>query len=122
MGSLSSDQVRAQLSRRPIFVSTALYEPFGLAVLEAAQTGCPLVLANISTFRELWSEAAMFVDPANPDAIATALRLLRGDRQGAIAFGAAARARSARFSVEAMTKATLQTYQALVSATVRAAA
>ncbi len=29
LGSLSSDQVRARLAGRPIFVSTALYEPFG---------------------------------------------------------------------------------------------
>ena len=35
-------------------VSPALYEPFGLAVLEAAQAGCALVLSDIPTFRELW--------------------------------------------------------------------
>ena len=39
----------------------ARYEPFGLAVLEAAQAGCALVLADIPTFRELWDGAAVFV-------------------------------------------------------------
>ncbi len=50
---------------RPIFVSTSLYEPFGLAVLEAAQAGCPLVLSDIATFRELWDGAAIFFPPGD---------------------------------------------------------
>ena len=36
----------------------ARYEPFGLAVLEAAQAGCALVLADTAGFRELWHGAA----------------------------------------------------------------
>ena len=52
---------RAGSARCPIFVSAARYEPFGLAVLEAAQAGCALVLSDIPTFRELWDGAALFV-------------------------------------------------------------
>ena len=44
------------LRRRP-----RVYEPFGLAVLEAAGAGAALVLADIPTFRELWDDAALFV-------------------------------------------------------------
>ena len=58
--------ISEQLGARPIFVSVARYEPFGLAVLEAAQAGCALVLSDIPTFRELWGGAALFV-PANDD-------------------------------------------------------
>jgi hypothetical protein len=38
-------------------------EPFGLAVLEAAQAGCPLVLSDLPGFRELWDGAALFRRP-----------------------------------------------------------
>ncbi len=44
-----------------VFASMARYEPFGLAVLEAAQAGMRLVLSDIPTFRELWDGAAIFV-------------------------------------------------------------
>ena len=54
LGAIDERTLADYLSARPVFVSAARYEPFGLAVLEAALAGCPLVLADIPTFRELW--------------------------------------------------------------------
>ena len=122
MGSLTPDLVRAELSKRPIFVSTALYEPFGLTVLEAAQAGCPLVLSDIPTFRELWGDVAIFVDPRNAAQIAATLNRLGGDPERATALGAAARLRASIYTVEAMTEATLLAYHSVVGATAEAAA
>lgn len=122
LGALSSEQVRMRLSKRPIFVSTALYEPFGLAALEAAQAGCPLVLSDIPTFRELWSGAALFVDPRDAADIAeTLVRLSRnGDERKKL--GAAARARAATYTLEAMGAATLEAYRQIVGVPAEAAA
>ncbi|MBD0271625.1 MAG: glycosyltransferase family 4 protein, partial [Acetobacteraceae bacterium] len=66
LGRLGEGEVARRLAEGPVFVSVALYEPFGLAVLEAAQAGCALVLSDIPTFRELWDGAAEFV-PAGDD-------------------------------------------------------
>ena len=63
LGQLSDTRIAGLLAARPVFASAALYEPFGLSVLEAAQAGCALVLSDIATHRELWDGAAMFVDP-----------------------------------------------------------
>jgi glycosyltransferase involved in cell wall biosynthesis len=49
LGCLDTDALRHWLDQRPIFVSAARFEPFGLAVLEAAQAGCPLILSDIPT-------------------------------------------------------------------------
>ena len=94
-GPLPHHRLAALLAERPVFVSTATYEPFGLAVLEAAQAGCPLVLSDIPSFRELWDGAATFVPPRNAAAFARAIEapLLSGD---------AARERAARYTVKAM--------------------
>ena len=122
LGELSTAEVRSQLARRPIFVSTALYEPFGLAVLEAAQAGCPLVLSNIPTFRELWSDAAVFVDPKDPAQIAGALARLKDDPERLNRLSRAARARASGYTVEAMTEATLGVYDGVLAAAAEMAA
>lgn len=63
LGTLSAAEMQEMLQKAAVFVSPALYEPFGLAVLEAATAGCALALADIPTFRELWAGAAVFFDP-----------------------------------------------------------
>ncbi|MFA7431853.1 MAG: glycosyltransferase family 4 protein, partial [Rhodospirillaceae bacterium] len=54
LGRLSAPAMARQMARAGVFASPARYEPFGLAVLEAALSGCALVLSDIPTFRELW--------------------------------------------------------------------
>ena len=62
-----------------MFVSSARYEPFGLAVLEAAAAGCALVLSDIPTFRELWDGAATFVACDDDLALAQAIERIVDD-------------------------------------------
>jgi glycosyltransferase involved in cell wall biosynthesis len=90
LGPLNEAALADEYARAAVFVSTALYEPFGLAVLEAAQGGCALLLSDIPTFRELWQDVAIFIPPRDPDRIAYELdRLLRDpplrDERGAAA-------------------------------------
>lgn len=106
LGSLGVTALADRLGPKPVFASAARYEPFGLAVLEAAQAGCPLVLSDIPTFRELWADAALFVPTDDDAAFADAINALIGDEAARAAAGAAASARAARYSVGAMAAAT----------------
>ena len=110
-GYLSEEEVRRRLAARPIFVAPARFEPFGLAVLEAAQAGCALVLNDIATFRELWDGAALFVDADDDIALADAIQTLIDDRAQRRALGRAAHRRSGRYTVEAMAAGTIAAYQ-----------
>ena len=103
-GHLDSAAVARELSDRPIFVSAATFEPFGLAVLEAAGAGCPLVLSGIDTFRELWTGAALFVDGDDADAWVVAIERIRADPTLRDHLGEAARLRSVRYQVAAMAR------------------
>ena len=47
---------------------------FGLSALEAALSGCALVLGDIPSLREVWGDAALFVAPDDTDALAQALQ------------------------------------------------
>jgi glycosyltransferase involved in cell wall biosynthesis len=115
LGNLTAADLAAVLARRPIFVSAALYEPFGLAALEAAQAGCALVLADRPVFRELWGEAALFVDPLDEHAIAAAVDQLANDPIERARLAAAAGARALRFTPGRTASAMLDVYAALLS-------
>lgn len=62
-GVLGRPAMVAAMASARVFAAPAFHEPFGLAVLEAAQAGCALALADIPTFRELWDGAALFFHP-----------------------------------------------------------
>jgi glycosyltransferase involved in cell wall biosynthesis len=102
LGSLDAVAVAGWLARRPVFASAALYEPFGLAALEAAQAGCALVLSDIPSFRELWEGAAVFVPPRDDARLAEALRGVLRDPARRAALGEAARLRAQDYTVARM--------------------
>jgi glycosyltransferase involved in cell wall biosynthesis len=99
IGNLSRSALDARMQHAAIFVSPARYEPFGLSVLEAASAGCALVLSDIPTFRELWSGAALFVDPNDDRALHRALAGLCADDAERARLQLAARQRSRRYSL-----------------------
>jgi glycosyltransferase involved in cell wall biosynthesis len=102
LGTLDARALRGWLARGPVFVSAARYEPFGLAVLEAAQAGCALVLSDIPTFRELWDGAAHFIAPGDDAGFAAALAALYRNREQRSRLGVAAMRRANRLTAEAM--------------------
>jgi glycosyltransferase involved in cell wall biosynthesis len=118
LGALDDRCISEQLGARPIFVSIARYEPFGLAVLEAAQAGCALVLSDIPTFRELWGGAALFV-PANDDrALVSHVERLANEPDTRKRLGRAAAERSQSYSVEAMSLRMLGVYRSVLAPSV----
>lgn len=75
LGVLPPDQLAHQMSRAAVYAAPAVYEPFGLAILEAAQAGCALVLGDLPSLRELWGDAAAYTRdvPSLQAAVAAAL-------------------------------------------------
>lgn len=63
LGRLTSQEMAEVYARAAVYTLPALYEPFGLTILEAALSGCALVLGDIPTLRENWNGAALFVPP-----------------------------------------------------------
>ncbi len=102
IGVLDDAALLARLATRPVFVSAARYEPFGLAVLEAAAAGCALVLADIPTFRELWDGVAQFVRPGDDHGFAEAIETIVGDSPRRLALGSAAEQRALRYTPAVM--------------------
>jgi glycosyltransferase involved in cell wall biosynthesis len=117
LGSLDAVTLEDRLRRAPVFASLAIYEPFGLAVLEAALAGCALVLSDIATFRELWHDAALFVPADHPFAAREAANRLIDDRDLRLRLGARAQARAGAYTQEACVSGTLAVYRRVLGQT-----
>ncbi|HEX4770723.1 MAG TPA: glycosyltransferase family 4 protein [Bryobacteraceae bacterium] len=76
LGKLSTPELAGWYAKAAIYALPARYEPFGLSILEAALSGCALVLGDIPSLREIWNDAAIFVSTGQDDALEPALRLL----------------------------------------------
>jgi glycosyltransferase involved in cell wall biosynthesis len=69
-----SEERRATLYQNAaVFVLPSLYEGFGMPILEAMSCGLPVVASDIPIFREIAGEAAILVDPLQPESIADGL-------------------------------------------------
>jgi glycosyltransferase involved in cell wall biosynthesis len=114
LGVRTPAQLAADYAAAAVFALPARYEPFGLAVLEAAQAGCALVLGDIRSLRELWSGAAVFVAPNDHRALLAELTALLRDPDRRSALTSRARERARRYSAARMISAYLATYTELL--------
>jgi glycogen synthase len=114
LGRLSEPELACWLGRAAIFAHPARYEPFGLAVLEAALAGCALVLGDIPSLRENWAGAAELVPPRDDAALAARIRALAADPSWRVALAAAARDRALRLTPARMAAGYLALYRSLV--------
>jgi len=65
LGDLSPSMAAECFARASIFVMLARHEPFGFSIVDAALSECALILGDIPSLREIWGDAALYVDPDN---------------------------------------------------------
>lgn len=102
------------MAEAALFVAPARYEPFGLAILEAALSGCALILGDIASLREIWGDAALFVDPADAEALRDQMEALLFDPERAAALGRTAHRRARLYTSARMGERYLQAYASLI--------
>ncbi len=122
LGPLPHDELLDQMSAAGIFAHPALYEPFGLAILEAARAGCCLVLSDIPSLRELWDGAAVFLDPRQPDLWLRELNRLSHNPEERETFGGLARSHSNSYDADSSLKQYGDAYAALATSNTGVAA
>jgi glycosyltransferase involved in cell wall biosynthesis len=110
VGSLAHDAVLALMRRSAIFAAPSRYEPFGLAVVEAAISGAALVLSDIPTFRELWDGAALFVGADDIPGWSRAFNMLASDPALRHALALEAGSRAEDFSLPRQTARLYELY------------
>lgn len=98
LGAVSDAELRVLYAAATIFCFPSLDEGFGLCPLEAMASGTPSVVSNVPAMVETCGDAAVYIDPNDPVAIATAIDALVGDDARMSALRIAGRARARSFS------------------------
>ncbi len=95
-----------------VLLFPSLCEGFGLPILEAMSSGCPVITSNISSMPEVGGDAVFYVNPRDVKDIARGLQTVLTDdklRQTLISNG---KKRAAEFSWQSAAKGTLRVFEA----------
>ena len=115
LGWLSPEERRSWLSRASLFVLPAVYEPFGIPVLDAAWSGCALVLGDIPSLSEVWGDAAVYAAPGDRHALRHAVRRLIQNAPLRRRLGERARERAREFTLRRMVDGYLDLYREVLA-------
>ena len=81
LGYLPEETLAVMYRLAGVFVFPSLYEGFGLPPLEAMASGTPVVTSNVSSLPEVAGDAAVLVDPYDPQAIADGIYRVLTDEE-----------------------------------------
>lgn len=98
LGYVSDEQLHALYARADGYIYVSLFEGFGLPILEAMASQCPVITSNLSSMPEIAGGAALLVDPYNEDDIASAIVKLADDKALADRLKSAGIARAQEFT------------------------
>lgn len=98
-----------------IFAYPSLYEGFGIPILEAFSSGCPVIASNVTSIPEVGGDAALYFDPLDEsDILETLLRVL-SDTQLRCSLKELGLARAKQFSWDDTARKTMDVYRECLS-------
>jgi glycosyltransferase involved in cell wall biosynthesis len=119
LGRLPAAEVAEWYARAAVYVMPAHYEPFGLSILEAALSGCALVLGDIPSLREIWGDAALFIAPGDSDGLQHSIQRFIDAPSARQEMGRRAYARALGFNANRMGGAYFEAFHDAVAASSR---
>ena len=79
VGYMNVDELSKVIGAAYALVYASLFEGFGIPILEALQCGVPAIVSNTSSMPEVAGDAALLIDPSDPQDIANKMHLLYKD-------------------------------------------
>jgi glycosyltransferase involved in cell wall biosynthesis len=96
------------------FVFPSRWETFGIVMIEAMACGTPVICSNQSSLPEVVGDAAILVDPTQPQAWTEALTQLLQDPHQRAALRAAGLQRAQRFAYTHTAQTTVEAYRTVI--------
>lgn len=111
----ADDHALAKLYREAAaFIFPSLYEGFGMPILEAMASGCPVILSRASAFPEVAGDAALYFNPQEPADLARAVQELLASPAVSQRLRTLGLQRAAKFSWVRTAQQTLAVYQQIL--------
>jgi glycosyltransferase involved in cell wall biosynthesis len=117
LGYVTRTELEALYRRARIFAFPSLDEGFGMPVLEAMANSVPVITSNRSALPEVAGDAALLVNPNDPEEIAAALTRLASDEALRADLARRGRERALQFSWESAVGKTWEVYRELTGTT-----
>jgi len=114
-GVVATQELRTLYRKSTAFVFPSLYEGFGIPLLEAMETGAPVLCSDSSCFPEIAGEAALYFDPDAPEAIADAMGRVWSCPEIRLGLIEKGRERRSLFSWEKTSRATWEVYKRVIT-------
>jgi glycosyltransferase involved in cell wall biosynthesis len=114
-GFVADEEVPAFYNLASLFVLPSLYEGFGIPVLEAMASGCPVITSKTGCSPEVAGDAALLIDPYDPDDIAGAIQKILTDTQLRDELIQKGLQRAQQFSWEKCARETLHVFESVQS-------
>ena len=109
VGGVALEDTRFFYQAADLFVYPSFNETFGLPILEAMASGCPVVTSNTSSMPEIAGGAAVLCDPRDPASIARSIEDVLASEMNRLRADGLRRA--AQFTWKATGTATLDVYR-----------
>lgn len=113
LGFIPQAQLPILYAAASLFLYPSLYEGFGLPVLEAMQSGCPVITSNSGALAELAGQAAITIEPTNAAALLESMSNLLEDKDQQNLYSEAGRKHAEKFSWQETVDQTIKVYHAL---------
>jgi glycosyltransferase involved in cell wall biosynthesis len=114
LGYVSDHELQNLYRKAKGLIYPSIYEGFGLPVLEAMASGCPVVTSDRSSLPEIGGDAVLYVNPHDILQIAAAMEKLLTDDGLRRTLAERGLARASRFSWERCAQETVAVYQKIL--------
>jgi glycosyltransferase involved in cell wall biosynthesis len=94
-----------------MFVYPSLYEGFGIPILEAFNTGCPVVASEITSIPEVGGDAVLYFNPESMEELTGAMLRVIVEPELRVAMIGKGRARAKQFGWDRVAKQTIDVYR-----------
>jgi glycosyltransferase involved in cell wall biosynthesis len=111
LGHVAQEALPAIYQGAAVVLHPALYEGFGLPVVEAMASGVPVITSNTSALKEIGEGYAHLVNPLDVEEMARAIAQLMADPELRESLAALGRQRAREFNWQRTARRTLEIYQ-----------
>jgi glycosyltransferase involved in cell wall biosynthesis len=111
LGYVPQDDLKCLYTEARAMVFPSLYEGFGLPILEAFHCGCPVISSDRTSCPEIGGDAAVYINPEDPEAIVKALLDFENSSETRDDFIRRGHDRTAAFSWDRVEHATFEVMQ-----------